>query len=111
MKREEKDRLLNQGTLEFWNESVVYYRNMKDNAKTVKEFLENMDYLKVCRAALRAAEKRILHKAIILLAIIFLSGCPTAIRGTGQMISGIGQGAGTIITGVGDYLQEEMEGK
>jgi hypothetical protein len=48
---------------------------------------------------------------ILVLVMIVCSNCATTIRGTGQMISGVGQGTGTIVKGVGDYLQEEMEGK
>lgn len=43
--------------------------------------------------------------AVIL--IIGLSSCRSTIRGTGQVLQGIGTGTGTIITGVGDYLVEE----
>ena len=48
----------------------------------------------------------ILVSIAVVLAIV-LFGCRSTIRGTGQVLQGIGTGTGTIITGVGDYLVEE----
>jgi hypothetical protein len=53
----------------------------------------------------------VINVAVLLSIILATSSCVSTIRGTGQMISGVGQGTGTIVKGVGDYLQEEMEGK
>lgn len=48
---------------------------------------------------------------VLVIVVLFVSGCASTIRGVGQAVKGVGQGTGTIVAGVGDYLIEEMEGK
>ncbi len=43
----------------------------------------------------------------IVSAVILTSGCRSALLGTGQALRGIGQGTGTVIVGVGNFLVEE----
>lgn len=73
----EKEEMLNMGAIQFWNESVVYYRNEKDSSKTVEDFVDNMDMLKVCRARLAWVERKILRAAVIVVVLgsILLQGC------------------------------------
>lgn len=96
-KREEKERMMSMGALQFWNESVVYYRNKKDKSKTVAEFLDNMDLLKVSRAGLKFCEKRLLY--IVIAVILFLSGC--------QTVKGVTGDAGWILTELSDNIQTQ----
>ena len=101
MKDAEKQRMMKMGALEFWNESVVYYRNKKDNAKTVAEFIDNMDLLKVSRSALAMCERRLLCilLSVILSLAIACQGCQTVKGATGD--------AGWILTKLSDNIQTQ----
>jgi len=109
---------MNYAELEEWRDELLLENvgvsyddpNFEENRKWIEAISREMEY-RESEAAKRIKKTVWAVNILVLAAIIFLSGCTTAIRGTGQMISGIGQGTGTIITGVGDYLQEEMEGK
>lgn len=75
MKAEEKERMMNMGALEFWNEQVFYYRNKVRNALTEADFIDSLDLLKVSRSALKWAEKRLLY--IVIALVLTVSGCQT----------------------------------
>ncbi len=63
----------------------------------------------VLRLKLNSAKfwERLLEGIIFILLVAILAGCRSTIRGTGQVLQGIGTGTGTIVTGVGNYLVEE----
>ena len=99
------------------NDAASFYKEAVEDVERWGEVISDCD----AEIAAIQEEKRkspyrrllllIIAVNLIVLASIILTGCTTAIRGTGEMISGIGQGGGTIVKGVGDYLIEEMEGK
>ncbi len=98
--------------LEEWRDELLLEVAGKQDAEIELEWIESISQEMDRRESVAATRLRFLVVAVNLMVLAFiLSSCTTTIRGTGQMISGIGQGTGTIVKGVGDYLQEEMEGK
>ena len=87
--------------VEFKEESVTL-RNAMEAAKSP-------DTKRSLRFRLKSAKfwERLMEGLIFILLLIIISGCRSTILGTGQVLQGIGQGTGTIVTGVGNYLVEE----
>ena len=101
------------GDIQFWNTVIQDYKAKAGKERSLRRRIILAKCLNDARGYLKYAESKILHKALIVLvlAVILVSGCASTIRGIGQMAQGVGQGTGTIITGAGNYLVEEMEGK
>jgi hypothetical protein len=83
-------------SLAFWKGSAVYFRNKKDKAKTVEEFIDNMELLRTCREQVKRLERRILgtmHTRLLImivlvnilcLVMIVCSSCQTLKGGLGD---------------------------